>query len=99
MGGERKRTKGPKIVFENREGIREGAHGVFNFYIPTTKEVRKAYKPEERIQHRSKSQFNYNMEESMYKDCIPRKTFVQVSITFFLKLRIEHGSRHWKGIE
>jgi hypothetical protein len=71
IGGRRKRAKCPKIVFENREGLREGAHGIFNLYRPTPNEVKKAYKPEERSQHGSNSQFNSEMEESMYKDFIP----------------------------
>jgi hypothetical protein len=92
-------AKCSKIVFENKEGLREGAHGIFNLYRPTPNKVRKACKPKERIWHGSKSQFDYEMEESLYRDCIPEKTYVQVSITSCSKLRIERGRRNWKGIE
>jgi hypothetical protein len=68
-------------------------------YTPTPKEEKKACKPEERIQHGSKSQFDSEMKESMYKDCILEKTFVEVSITSCSKIRIEHGSRNWKTPE
>jgi hypothetical protein len=68
-------------------------------YRPTPNEVRKSCKPEERIQNGSKSQFEFEMEESMYVDFIPENKFVQVSITSRSKLRIEHGISHWKGLE
>jgi hypothetical protein len=71
--------------FENREGLREGAHGVFNLYRPTPNEVKKACKPEERIQHGSKSQFDSEMEESMYRDCITEKTNCSSIHNFLLK--------------
>jgi hypothetical protein len=68
-------------------------------YRPTPKEVRKACKPEEGIQHGSKSQFDSELEESMYRIASLKRQIVQVSITSCSKLRIEHGNRHWKGIE
>jgi hypothetical protein len=73
--------------------------GFFDLYRPTPNEVKKAYKPEERIQHGSKGQFDSEMEESMFRDCITEKTNCSISITSCSKLRIEHGSRHWKGLE
>jgi hypothetical protein len=68
-------------------------------YRPTPKEVRKTCKPEEGIQHGSKSQFDFELEESMYRIASLRRKIVQVSITSNSKLRIEHGNMHWKGLE
>jgi len=46
---------------------------------------------------RAKSNSN---EDHLYKDQPHRKDNVfQISINLFSKLRIEHGSKHWKGLE
>jgi hypothetical protein len=68
-------------------------------YIPTPKEIRKAYKPEEGIQHGYKSQFDSKLEESMYRIASLKRQIVQVSITSCSKLIIEHGNRNLKGIK
>jgi hypothetical protein len=59
LGAEEKGASAQNFVLRTEKGIREGAHGVFVLYRPTPKEVKKACKPEERIQQGSKSQFGY----------------------------------------
>jgi hypothetical protein len=45
--GPKKYGQWQKVVFENREWLREGAHGFFNLYIPTPNEVKEASKYED----------------------------------------------------
>jgi hypothetical protein len=67
-------------------------------YRPVPKDVKKACVLYERIQHESKSQFGSEEEEQLYRDYLPGRTIVQISITSCSKLRIEQGRSHWKDI-
>jgi hypothetical protein len=37
-------------------------------------------------------------EDHLYKDFPHINDTFQITITFYLRLRIEHGSKHWKGL-